>query len=225
MGKLKKVGSDIWFNLEPGENIRFRQGPNFTWFGPRENLIASRMKAISSGLKTRAFGAGIKNRAVGLPLIETDIAVTEPTKLLARVGTKVEIWELELDDQPVYFKGAFYLGHRGDITLKARKLNFNDFIFMVEPGGTGTVFLAFPKNILRLPLNGGTICTPNDTIALIMGEPNFENISLKKEAKDIFSKGGWTRNSACEISNAEEIYIYGGSVKSLFSSSSDEEVA
>lgn len=216
MSKLNKIGADIWFDLDPSESLYLRQGPALTWFGPREQFTATGVKAV---------GAGVKNRALKLPVIETKITVAKPMKMLARVGTKVEVWELELGDKPVFFKGAFYLGHKGDITLTARKLNAGDLLFMVEPKGTGKVYLAFPKNVIGLPLNGKTVCTPSDTIALIIGQPEFKNEGLKAELRDLLKKGAWTRGSSSEISQAEEIYIYGGSVKSLFSSSSDEEIS
>lgn len=216
MATLEKLGTDIWFDLEPGEELRLRLGPALSWLGPREVMKASIEKAAS---------AGLKNRALKLPLMENVITVEAPTKMLAKFGTKVEVWALKLDEQPVYFKGAFYLGQRGDITLSARKLSLNDAVFMVEPKGNGTIYLALPKNTQSIPLGGQTICVPGDTIALIKGEPEFKVQGLINETRDIFKKGGWTRNVAAEISNAEEIHIFGGSVKSLFSSSSDEEVA
>lgn len=216
MAKLEKLGSDVWFDLQPGEDLRLRHGPALSWFGPRETMTVSNEKAV---------GASLKNRALKLPLVESVISVAKPARLLAKFGTKVEVWALELDDQPVYFRGSFYLGHKGDISLTARKLSFNDLVFMVEPKGTGTIYLALPKNTQSIALDGQSICVPSDTIALIKGEPEFKAQGLLNETKDIFKKGGWARNIAAEISAADEIYIFGGSVKSLFSSSSDEEVA
>ena len=123
---------------------------------------------------------------------------------------------------PFFSKGGCYLGHQGDISLNLRKLNFNDFLYLVEPKGAGKIYLSFPKNILGLPLEGRTICTPNDTIALIKGEPEFKNYSAKKEFKNLFKKGGWTRMTSSEISQAEEIYIFGGSANSLLSTNSED---
>ncbi len=37
MGKLKKIGSDIWFDLEPGETLNLRHGTALTWFGPPQS--------------------------------------------------------------------------------------------------------------------------------------------------------------------------------------------
>ena len=213
MSKLTKIGSDIWFDLEPGEALNLRHGTALTWFGPRETLTSSSVKS---------FGTNLKNSLFGLPLFENEISVTDPTKLLAQAGTINEIWELELDDTPVFFKGGCYLGRRGDVTLNLRKLNFNDFLYMVEPTGTGKIYLSFPTNILGLPLKGRTICTSKYTIALIKGEPEFKNYTVKKEFKDLFKKGGWTRTNSSEISQAEEIYIYGGSANSLLSTNSED---
>ena len=95
MSKLTKIGSDIWFDLEPGEALNLRHGTALTWFGPRETLTSSSVKS---------FGTNLKNSLFGLPLFENEISVSEPTKLLARAGTINEIWELELDDTPVFFK-------------------------------------------------------------------------------------------------------------------------
>ena len=213
MSKFTKIGSDIWFDLEPGEALNLRHGTALTWFGPRETLTSSSVKS---------FGTNLKNSLFGLPLFENEISVTDPTKLLAQAGTINEIWELELDDTPVFFKGGCYLSRRGDVTLNLRKLNFNDFLYMVEPTGTGEIYLSFPTNILGLPLKGRTICTSKYTIALIKGEPEFKNYTVKKEFKDLFKKGGWTRTNSSEISQAEEIYFYGGSVTSLLSSNSED---
>ena len=214
MKKSEKLGSHIWFDLDPGDEIRLRQGPALSWMGPRDVMQASTVKAV---------GAGLKSRALKMPILQTKLEVSAPTRVLAKYGTKAEAWAIELSDQPLFFRGAFYLGHKGEVTLTARKLSLGDVVFLVEATGSGTLYLAFPKNTQSVVLGGDKFCVPGDNIALIKGEPEFNAMGLMKETKDIFKKGGWIRNIAAEISGAEEIWVYGGTMKGLFTSSDDDD--
>ena len=214
MPKIEKMGSDVWFDMKAGDELRLRLGPVLSWIGSKETLTVSPEKAI---------GAGIKNGALGLPLIESRIQCNAPTRLLTKIGTKVEIWKVELDDTPVYFKGAFYLGHQGDVTLNTRNPGGMNFIFMIEPKGVGTIYLALPKTTMKLPMDAKMICMPYDRIAIITGDPSFRTETIKSDLKNIRKKGFWARTTSCEITNHEELYIYGGTVKGLFSGSSDDD--
>lgn len=214
MAKLEKIGAELWTDLKPGEELRLRDGAALTWFGGVEDIEAAGVKAT---------GAGLKNRAVGMPLMQTSITTQTPTSILAKFGTKAEIWSLKLDGSSVYFKGAFYLGHIGDVELSAKKLSFDNLLFMVEPKGTGTVYLALPKGLSKIPVGARRISTPYDRIALIIGEPEFQKYSTKEEFKHIFRKGGWARASACEMTGADTLYIYGGKINAPMSAFSDDD--
>jgi len=214
VSKIEKLGSRLWFDLNPGDVVHLRQGPALSWKGPRGVMNASTVKAV---------GAGLKSRALKMPLLQTKLEVTDPTRVLVQFGTKVEAWSVEMSDQPIFFKGAFYLGHKGDITLAARKLSLGDAVFLVEAKGSGILYLGLPKNVHAIPVGDTTYCIQSDSIALIKGEPQFNAMGLVEETKDIFKKGGWIRNTAAEISGAEEIWAHGGAMKGILSSADDED--
>jgi len=123
-----------------------------------------------------------------MPLVETRISCNEPVQLLAKFGTKAEAWKIELDDTPVFFKGAFYLGHRGDVQFSARNISGMDLVFMIEPKGSGTLYLALPKSTISFPVKGKTVSTPYDKIAIIVGKPAFRQETVKSDFRNLFKR-------------------------------------
>jgi len=51
MSEIEKIGTDAWFDLEPGDELRLRQGPDLSWYGSKEALTISLEKAIGAGVK------------------------------------------------------------------------------------------------------------------------------------------------------------------------------
>jgi len=214
MSSVEKIGNEIWFDVGPEQELRLRHGPQLTWFGAEDDVLVTSVKATS---------AGLKKRALKMPLVESSITANAPISVLAKIGTKLEVWKVNLTDMPFYFKGQFYLGHSGEMNFTARKLDFDNFQFMIEPKGNGTLYLALPKGITNLDVKGRKISTPSDKIAIIIGNPEFKKQTNREELKSLFSKGGWARTGACEMTGVEQLYIYGGTVNSPMGLNQDDE--
>jgi len=207
-GPLKKHGYELRIDIQPGEEIRLRNGASCSWAGEIEDVTMAQVNAI---------GSGLKNRAVGMPLMQTAVTSKIETEIIAKFGTKKEIWSLPVKDSDIiYFKGSLYLGHSGRLTFDARKISFNNLMFRVQPKGEGTLFLGLPKGLTSLALEGKTYCTNADYVAVIIGEPAIRELSSKEEFKILKKKGGFKSLDTREMTGADRIYIYGGETKKPF---------
>lgn len=212
---LKKIGSDLNLPLSAGDEIKLRDGASYSWFGEIEAV------SISS---SSTAGAGLKTRSLGMPLTQTVLTCNEDTQIFAKIGTKREIWSVDLSgDLPILFRGKYYLGHTGDVELQAKKVSFDHLMFFVEAKGSGMLYLALPKALTKIGLKGRKLSTNTNNIAVICGSPEVRKRTNKEEFKMLFKRGGLTQIDIGEIEGADEVYLSGGQVKKPFSFFSGED--
>ncbi len=206
---IEKIGSDLWIDMSPGEEIRLRNGASLSWFGELDDVIAT---------DARAKGSGIGKRSVGMPIMQKSLVSKTSTRLLAKFGSKYDVWAISLDgESPFFFRGKFYLGQRGPLTFEVKRLSLDHFLFLVQPKGKGMLYLALPKDLTQIALEGRTLTTTTDNIAMIPGEADLRKLSSKEELKMMFRKGGWKSFDFGQLSGVEHIWLHGGEVEQPFS--------